>query len=69
MRFYLFFDHSKMWKLIKVACYFFQSKFHIAGYGTMTVLSFDHELRTLFLIKMFINNNNNQLIQIIDNAV
>lgn len=35
------------------------------------VLSFDHELRTLFLIKMFINNNvnNNQLIQIIDNAV
>lgn len=33
------------------------------------VLSFHHELRTLFLIKMFINNNNNQLIQIIDNAV
>lgn len=38
LRFYLFFDHSKMWKLIKVACYFFQSKFHIAGYGTMTVI-------------------------------
>lgn len=38
LRFYLFFDHSKMWKLIKVTCYFFQSKFHIAGYGTMTVI-------------------------------